>query len=58
MGKREFLSIFDNDYPTPDGTDVRDYIHVMDLAQGHLATLKYLQDQQHSITVNLRSAAA
>ena len=53
VGKREFLSIFGNDYPTPDGTGVRDYIHVVDLAQGHLAALKYLQDQQQSITVNL-----
>ena len=53
VGKREFLSIFGNDYPTPDGTGVRDYIHVVDLAQGHLAALRYLQDQQQSITVNL-----
>ena len=36
-----------------DGTGVRDYIHVVDLAQGHLAALRYLQDQQTSITVNL-----
>jgi UDP-glucose 4-epimerase len=35
VGKREFLSIFGNDYPTPDGTGVRDYIHVVDLALGH-----------------------
>ncbi len=53
VGKREFLSIFGNDYPTPDGTGVRDYIHVVDLAQGHLAALRYLQDKQASITVNL-----
>ncbi len=53
VGKREFLSIFGNDYPTPDGTGVRDYIHVVDLAQGHLAALNYLQNQQASITVNL-----
>jgi UDP-glucose 4-epimerase len=52
-GKREFLSIFGNDYPTPDGTGVRDYIHVVDLAQGHLAALNYLQSKQQSITVNL-----
>ncbi len=37
VGKRPYLSIFGNDYPTPDGTGVRDYIHVVDLAQGHLA---------------------
>ena len=53
VGQREFLSIFGQDYPTPDGTGVRDYIHVVDLAQGHLAALNYLQDQQASITVNL-----
>ena len=53
VGKREFLSIFGNDYPTPDGTGVRDYIHVVDLAQGHLAALSYLQKQQTSVTVNL-----
>ena len=41
-GKLEQLSIFGNDYPTPDGTGVRDYIHVMDLAEGHLAALDYL----------------
>jgi UDP-glucose 4-epimerase len=53
VGQREFLSIFGQDYPTPDGTGVRDYIHVVDLAQGHLAALKYLHDRQASITVNL-----
>jgi UDP-glucose 4-epimerase len=53
VGQREFLSIFGKDYPTFDGTGVRDYIHVVDLAQGHLAALNYLQEQQTSITVNL-----
>jgi UDP-glucose 4-epimerase len=53
VGQREFLNIFGKDYPTPDGTGVRDYIHVVDLAQGHLAALKYLHDRQASITVNL-----
>jgi UDP-glucose 4-epimerase len=53
VGQREFLSIFGQDYPTPDGTGVRDYIHVVDLAQGHLAALSYLQNQLASITVNL-----
>jgi UDP-glucose 4-epimerase len=53
VGKREFLSIFGNDYATTDGTGVRDYIHVVDLAQGHLAALNYLQTKQQSITVNL-----
>lgn len=40
VGRREKLSVFGNDYPTPDGTGVRDYIHVMDLADGHIAALK------------------
>ena len=53
VGKREFLSIFGKDYPTPDGTGVRDYIHVVDLAQGHLAALNYLKTKKQSITVNL-----
>ncbi|MFG0605503.1 UDP-glucose 4-epimerase GalE [Vibrio mimicus] len=39
VGRREFLSVFGNDYPTKDGTGVRDYIHVMDLADGHIAAL-------------------
>lgn len=42
IGKREFLNVWGNDYPTPDGTGVRDYIHVMDLAEGHVAALDYL----------------
>ncbi len=42
VGRRETVRIFGNDYPTPDGTGVRDYIHVVDLAQGHLAALDYL----------------
>ncbi len=41
-GRREILSIFGDDYPTPDGTGVRDYIHVQDLARGHLAALEAL----------------
>ncbi len=41
--KRPFLSIFGQDYPTPDGTCIRDYIHVVDLAQGHLAALNALE---------------
>ena len=53
-GQRECLSIFGDDYPTPDGTGVRDYIHVVDLAQGHLAALRALA-QRPSITVNLGS---
>ena len=42
VGRREKVMVFGNDYPTPDGTGVRDYIHVMDLAAGHLAALRYL----------------
>ena len=45
VGKLEKLSIFGNDYPTVDGTGVRDFIHVTDLAQGHVAALNYLQKQ-------------
>lgn len=40
MGRREKLSVFGGDYDTPDGTGVRDYIHVTDLAQGHVAALR------------------
>lgn len=40
VGRREFLSVFGNDYPTPDGTGVRDYIHVMDLSDGHISALQ------------------
>lgn len=53
VGKRPKLRVFGNDYPTPDGTGVRDYIHVMDLAAGHLSALRYLEDGQRSISVNL-----
>ncbi|OED97154.1 UDP-glucose 4-epimerase GalE, partial [Vibrio breoganii] len=40
VGRREYLSVFGDDYPTPDGTGVRDYIHVMDLSDGHIAALQ------------------
>lgn len=43
VGKRERLSVFGNDYPTPDGTGVRDYIHVVDLAAGHVAALQAIE---------------
>jgi len=45
VGKLDKLSIFGNDYPTVDGTGVRDFIHVTDLAQGHVAALNYLEQQ-------------
>jgi len=41
VGRREFLSVFGDDYSTPDGTGIRDYIHVMDLAEGHVSSLLY-----------------
>lgn len=47
-GKLSQLSVFGGDYPTPDGTGVRDYIHVMDLAEGHLAALNYLHSPADS----------
>lgn len=46
IGKLAQLSVYGNDYPTPDGTGLRDYIHVMDLAEGHLAALNYLSTTQ------------
>jgi UDP-glucose 4-epimerase len=53
-GKLPRLNVFGNDYPTPDGTGVRDYIHVMDLAEGHLAALNYLSTQYSALsTFNL-----
>jgi len=53
VGRREYLQVFGNDYPTPDGTGVRDYIHVVDLAEGHVAALRRLLDHPGSVTVNL-----
>ena len=53
VGRRERLQIFGGDWPTPDGTGVRDYIHVEDLAEGHVAALRRLLDQAGSFTVNL-----
>jgi UDP-glucose 4-epimerase len=53
VGRRPHLRVFGDDYPTPDGTGVRDYIHVCDLAEGHVAALRHLFDRPGSITVNL-----
>ena len=53
VGRRERLSVFGNDYPTPDGTGVRDYIHVTDLAKGHVDALTHLFASNESFTVNL-----
>ena len=52
-GLRPALQVYGNDYDTPDGTGVRDYIHVVDLAEGHLAALNFLQDQIGWHAVNL-----
>ena len=53
VGRRESLSVFGNDYPTPDGTGVRDYIHVMDLAGGHIAALKTVGEKSGLHIYNL-----
>lgn len=53
VGRRTHLSVFGNDYPTPDGTGIRDYIHVVDLALGHLAALAELFRSGRSFTLNL-----
>ncbi len=52
VGKRKSVSIFGTDYPTPDGTGVRDYIHVVDLADAHLKAVDYLRDGGTSRTLN------
>ena len=53
VGRREFLNVWGNDYDTPDGTGVRDYIHVVDLALGHLAALQRLKAEPQCFEVNL-----
>jgi UDP-glucose 4-epimerase len=53
VGRREQLTVFGNDYPTLDGTGVRDYIHVMDLAEGHVKALAWLQHQTGAHVFNL-----
>ncbi|RMG38756.1 MAG: UDP-glucose 4-epimerase GalE [Gammaproteobacteria bacterium] len=53
VGTLAELSVFGDDYPTPDGTGVRDYIHVVDLARGHLAALARLQERPGCVTYNL-----
>ena len=56
IGRRKILQIFGNNWPTPDNTCVRDYIHVMDLAEGHLAALNYLANTKSELlTLNLGS---
>ena len=52
LGRRAKMDVFGTDYPTADGTCVRDYIHVSDLAQAHLDALRYLRDGGTSVTAN------
>jgi UDP-glucose 4-epimerase len=53
VGRRPSLRVWGRDYPTRDGTGVRDYIHVMDLARGHVAALQFLEGEGRSLTANL-----
>jgi len=53
MGRQPFLNVWGNDYETPDGTGVRDYIHVVDLAKGHVCALQKLIEAHKSLTLNL-----
>lgn len=53
VGRREFLNVWGSDYATPDGTGVRDYIHVVDLALGHIKALERLKKQAECLAVNL-----
>lgn len=53
VGKRDHLNVFGNDYDTPDGTGVRDYIHVVDLARGHVAAIDYLLKNSGEAVFNL-----
>lgn len=53
VGQREKLSVFGNDYDTPDGTGVRDYIHVMDLVEGHVVALDFIHSRPGLFTINL-----
>ncbi len=53
LGKREFISVFGDDYPTEDGTCIRDYIHVMDLANAHYLALQRLREKEESGVYNL-----
>jgi UDP-glucose-4-epimerase GalE len=52
-GRKKEISVFGNDYPTPDGTAIRDYVHVSDLADGHFLALEYLRNGGNSEFVNL-----
>ena len=52
-GRRDHLNVFGNDYDTPDGTGVRDYIHVVDLAKGHVAAMNYMTEHWGTEVFNL-----
>ncbi|KAI4453619.1 udp-glucose 4-epimerase [Holotrichia oblita] len=52
-GRHEFLKIYGNDYPTPDGSCIRDYIHIMDLVKGHIAAMKYCDNNTGAQAFNL-----
>ncbi|AEL05530.1 UDP-glucose 4-epimerase GalE [Xanthomonas campestris] len=53
VGRRDALQVFGDDYPTPDGTGVRDYLHVMDLARAHVDAIEYLHHERQGLVVNL-----
>ena len=53
VGRRDHLNVFGNDYDTPDGTGVRDYIHVVDLARGHVSAIEYMQSHRGESVFNL-----
>lgn len=53
IGRREYLNVWGDDYPTPDGTGVRDYIHVVDLALGHVSALARLREHAECTAINL-----
>jgi UDP-glucose 4-epimerase len=53
IGKRDKLDVYGNDWPTRDGTCIRDYLHVVDLAKAHVAALDYLASEKRSLTANL-----
>ena len=53
LGMRDKLEVFGNDYATPDGTGIRDYIHVKDLAEGHLASIDYIINKKKNLVINL-----
>lgn len=51
VGRRDYLTVFGDDYSTPDGTGVRDYLHVMDLAEGHLSAIEYMVEKKSGFFV-------